>query len=206
MHVHTYRLTPLSIWNACAAGVAAAEIAETLIQFSKYAVPARVLIEIDYASRYGRLKLLRDPRGLVLEPNSEFLAEQISRAKHVRAGYPVRAGTGKPATAGVPILLGQLSSQDSQLVRAAGTRINADNKAQLLSVLIGVPSKAFPQTAFLRRNQTHNRRLKHTAIPHSFTCGRFSNVSGAKGRWLRAGEGIQSETLCKNQSGQPEAQ
>jgi DNA excision repair protein ERCC-3 len=90
-HVHTYRLTPLSIWNACAAGVAAAEIAETLIQFSKYAVPEHVLIEIrDYASRYGRLKLLRDPRGLVLEANDEFLAEQISRNKHVAPWLGVR--------------------------------------------------------------------------------------------------------------------
>src|ERR1700722_19308498 len=90
-HVHTYRLTPLSIWNACAAGVAAAEIAETLIQFSKYPVPEHVLIEIrDYASRYGRLKLLRDPRGLVLEANDEFLAEQISRNKHVAPWLGVR--------------------------------------------------------------------------------------------------------------------
>jgi len=38
-HVHTYRVTPLSVWNACAAGAAAAEIIETLVDFSKYPVP-----------------------------------------------------------------------------------------------------------------------------------------------------------------------
>jgi hypothetical protein len=82
--------------NACAAGVAAAEIAETLIQFSKYAVPEHVLIEIrDYASRYGRLNLLRDPRGLVLEANDEFLAEQISRNKHVSRRIPGEGRDGK---------------------------------------------------------------------------------------------------------------
>ena len=83
-HVHTYRLTPLSIWNACASGVIPDEITETLVQFSKYPVPDNVLFEIrDYASRYGRVKLLRDDRGLVLAANEEALAEQISRNKHV---------------------------------------------------------------------------------------------------------------------------
>src|SRR5215467_5845898 len=66
-HVHTYRVTPLSIWNACAAGITTEEIAGTLEGFSKYPVPEHVLLEIrDYASRYGRVKLLRDERGMVL--------------------------------------------------------------------------------------------------------------------------------------------
>lgn len=83
-HVHTYRITPLSIWNACAAGVTPEEIAGTLLAFAKYAVPEHVLHEIrDYASRYGRVKLLRDQRGLVLQANEEALAELISRSKHV---------------------------------------------------------------------------------------------------------------------------
>src|SRR5450631_3156772 len=83
-HVHSYRVTPLSIWNACAAGVTTEEIAETLHSFSKYAVPEHVLIEIrDFASRYGRLKLLRDERGLVLAANNEALAEQIAHSKQV---------------------------------------------------------------------------------------------------------------------------
>lgn len=83
-HVHTYRVTPLSIWNACAAGVTSEEIAGTLGAFSKYPVPEHVLHEIrDFASRYGRVKLLRDDRGLVLAANEEALAEQIARSKHV---------------------------------------------------------------------------------------------------------------------------
>ena len=83
-HVHTYRVTPLSIWNACASGVSPEEITETLVQFSKYPVPNNVLFEIhDHASRYGRVKLLRDDRGLVLAATEEALAEQMSRNKHV---------------------------------------------------------------------------------------------------------------------------
>ena len=53
-HIHTYRITPLSIWNACAAGIATAEIVETLQEFSKYDVPQHVAVEIrEYASRTG---------------------------------------------------------------------------------------------------------------------------------------------------------
>jgi DNA excision repair protein ERCC-3 len=82
-HVHTYRISPLSIWNACAAGVPVEQMAETLTEYSKYAVPAHVLHEIhDYAARYGRVKLFRDDRGLVLSTSDLPIAEEIARNKH----------------------------------------------------------------------------------------------------------------------------
>jgi DNA excision repair protein ERCC-3 len=83
-HVHTYRVTPLSVWNARASGVTAAEIVETLRTLSKYPVPEHVAAGIrDFASRYGRLKLLHDERGLVLVANEAPLAEEVARAKFV---------------------------------------------------------------------------------------------------------------------------
>jgi DNA excision repair protein ERCC-3 len=83
-HVHTYRITPLSIWNACAAGVKPDEIAATLREYSKYEPPAHVAREIrDYASRYGRLQLVRDAEGLVLSAHDEPLAEEVSHSRVV---------------------------------------------------------------------------------------------------------------------------
>ncbi len=83
-HIHTYRITPLSIWNACAAGVNPKEIFATLLEFSKYDVPQHVIVEIgDYASRYGRLRILRANGHLVLTALDEPLAEEICRHKHV---------------------------------------------------------------------------------------------------------------------------
>ena len=83
-HVHTYRVTPLSVWNACAAGVTAAEITGALQEFSKYPVPEHVAVEIrDFASRYGRMRLVRDDRGLILQAKDAPLAEEVSRNKHV---------------------------------------------------------------------------------------------------------------------------
>ncbi len=84
-HVHTYRITPLSIWNASAAGIGADEIASALEEYAKYDVPAHVLTEIhDYAGRYGRLKLHRDDDALRLEVSDAPLAEEIWRNEESR--------------------------------------------------------------------------------------------------------------------------
>ncbi|NOZ20416.1 MAG: DEAD/DEAH box helicase family protein [Planctomycetes bacterium] len=83
-HIHTYRVTPLSIWNACAAGVNPEEINGVLHEFSKYPVPEHVAVEVrDYASRYGRLRLLRDETGLILSADDPPLAEEIAHSKSV---------------------------------------------------------------------------------------------------------------------------
>src|SRR5712691_4247228 len=61
-HIHTYRITPLSLWNARAAGMAAGEMTATLAEYSKYPVPAAITVEIaDQAARYGRLVI--EPEG-----------------------------------------------------------------------------------------------------------------------------------------------
>lgn len=83
-HIHTYRLTPLSIWNACAAGLTAKLISDSLTGLAKYLVPEHVLVSVrDFASRYGRVQVTRDERGLVLFTNDLPLAEEIARQKTV---------------------------------------------------------------------------------------------------------------------------
>ncbi len=58
-HIHTYRITPLSLWNAAASGVKEEDILAALEQFSKYAVPGHIRDEIrHYLARYGLLTLL----------------------------------------------------------------------------------------------------------------------------------------------------
>ncbi|MGD8209314.1 MAG: helicase-associated domain-containing protein [Desulfobacterales bacterium] len=83
-HIHTYRITPLSIWNARAAGISAAEISKGLRRFSKYQVPDHVLVEIDdFASRFGRLRIIVDSRGLILCADTKPLAAEITHSKTV---------------------------------------------------------------------------------------------------------------------------
>jgi len=57
-HMHTYRITPLSLWNAAASGVTVEAMLETLSNYGKWELPANVRIDIvDYVARYGRVKL-----------------------------------------------------------------------------------------------------------------------------------------------------
>jgi len=84
-HIHTYRITPLSIWNACAAGCTSDWVAQSLQELAKYAVPPHVLTQVrDLASRYGRLKLSRGADSLMLWADDPALAEEVSRHELVR--------------------------------------------------------------------------------------------------------------------------
>ena len=76
-HIHTYRLTPLSLWNAAAAGHSADEVVEALTRFSRYEVPQNIVAEVrDYISRYGLLKLVkRDDKLVLTSERSELIAE-----------------------------------------------------------------------------------------------------------------------------------
>ncbi len=77
-YVHTYRITPLSLWNAAAAGATPAEILDSLATFSKYDVPGNVREDIlDYIARYGRLKLIRREDRLLLVSQDELLLTEI---------------------------------------------------------------------------------------------------------------------------------
>lgn len=76
-YVHTYRVTPLSLWNAAAAGLTAAHIVGDLEEFAKYPLPDNVRVDIaDYISRYGRTKLvLEEGRMLLVSDDAPLMAE-----------------------------------------------------------------------------------------------------------------------------------
>lgn len=84
-HFHTYRITPLSLWNAAAAGVNAEVVLEGLRKHSKYDVPACVENDIaDYVSRYGKLKLTENSGELVLSGADDVLVETVWRSEGIR--------------------------------------------------------------------------------------------------------------------------
>ncbi len=84
-HIHTYRLSPLSLWNARAAGVTADEMVATLYEFAKYDVPGNVVADLrDYVGRYGRLKLHREGGGLVLRSEDRILMVEILHNRAVQ--------------------------------------------------------------------------------------------------------------------------
>jgi DNA excision repair protein ERCC-3 len=85
-HLHTYRVTPLSLWNAASAGVKAQTMIESLQQFAKFPVPENVITDIrDLAGRWGRLRLVEAGLALSLEvdPGDEALLLEVSKHKRV---------------------------------------------------------------------------------------------------------------------------
>jgi DNA excision repair protein ERCC-3 len=84
-HIHTYRLTPLSLWNAASAGATADAITAALRQFSKFPLPANLLTDIrDLVSRYGRVKLRKVDGRLILECSDTPLFAELARHKSLR--------------------------------------------------------------------------------------------------------------------------
>lgn len=82
-HVHTYRLTPLGLWNARAAGHDAEGVVNALITYSRYPVPHALLVDVaETMDRYGRLQLINDPaHGLVLRAVDRVVLIEVAKSK-----------------------------------------------------------------------------------------------------------------------------
>ncbi|GAA2694431.1 putative DNA helicase [Actinoplanes palleronii] len=82
-HVHTYRLTPLGLWNSRAAGHDAESVVDSLIKYSRYPVPHALLVDVaETMDRYGRLQLVNDPvHGLVLRGLDKIVLLEVSKSK-----------------------------------------------------------------------------------------------------------------------------
>src|SRR4028119_648216 len=66
-HIHFYRITPLSLWNAAAAGMHVEEILDVLSRYSRFELPANLVRDIiEYIGRYGRLRLISEDDLLIL--------------------------------------------------------------------------------------------------------------------------------------------
>ncbi len=84
-HIHTYRMSPLSLWNARAAGMMAEEMESVLTQFAKYEVPGNVIADLrDYVGRFGRLKLIREGNSLILHSEDPVLMIEILHNKAIK--------------------------------------------------------------------------------------------------------------------------
>lgn len=83
-HIHTYRLTNLSLWNAAAAGMTAAQMVNVLQTFTKFPIPHNVGPDIEeVVQRYGRIKLQRHGDQLKLVCADKPLLAELLRQKKV---------------------------------------------------------------------------------------------------------------------------
>ncbi|MEV1004650.1 DNA repair helicase XPB [Nonomuraea sp. NPDC050202] len=93
-HVHTYRVTPLALWNARAAGHDAEQVIDALISYSRYPVPHALLVDIaETMARYGRLRLEKDPvHGLILTSTDRAVLEEVLRSRKIQPMLGERVG------------------------------------------------------------------------------------------------------------------
>jgi len=84
-HIHTYRLTNLSLWNAAATGMTAQAMVEVLAKYSKFPMPVNLPADIaELVGRYGRVKLLRHEDKMRLVCPDKALLEELARQPKVR--------------------------------------------------------------------------------------------------------------------------
>ena len=101
-HIHTYRITSLSLWNAAALGMTAGEIKTFLAAHSKYPLPGNVVSEIEHVTaRYGKIELHPSdrPGTLVLKVLDPAIAGQV--AVHPKAAQ-ILSTTGTPGEFALP--------------------------------------------------------------------------------------------------------
>jgi len=85
-HIHTYRLTPLGLWNARAAGHDAEQVVDVLLRYSRYPVPSSLLVDVaETMERYGRLRIEQHPtHGLVLVSTDLAVLTEVLRSAKVK--------------------------------------------------------------------------------------------------------------------------
>lgn len=101
-YVYTWRVTPLSLWNAAASGLSPDEVVGALERWSKYEVPPNIPVSIrETMGRYGRLQLLAEEDGaLRLEAADELLMTEIVNTK---AAIPLLGPRLGPRAVRVPV-------------------------------------------------------------------------------------------------------
>jgi len=77
-HIHTYRISPLSLWNAAAAGLNGETILASLDKLSKYEIPQNISREIiEFINRYGQIRLVKRDNKLILESDEPALIAEV---------------------------------------------------------------------------------------------------------------------------------
>ncbi|KQL43862.1 helicase [Brevibacillus choshinensis] len=83
-YMHTYRITPLSLWNAAAGGLTHEQVSEVLAAYSKYGVPPTIVKEIEETMcRYGRIRLEKSGDDMILKSEDPLLLAELVGYKSI---------------------------------------------------------------------------------------------------------------------------
>lgn len=94
-HLHTYRITPLSLWNAASAGFTPDVVSDTLDGFSRFPVPPAVRTwVVETMARFGSIRMIPsdDPDYLVLTTDIPLVYRELEASRQMKK-YLVPSGT-----------------------------------------------------------------------------------------------------------------
>ena len=84
-YIHTYRLTPVSLWNAASSGMRRDDIMKELSRFAKYEIPKNISETISqWLLRYGRIYLIRRGEQLCITSDDLNLFTEIVNHKKIK--------------------------------------------------------------------------------------------------------------------------
>ena len=85
-HIHTYRISPLSLWNAAATGLKTQDIVSRLKEYSRYEIPEVVITSIkEQMGKYGLLKLVVKDEDIILTSEDAAILNEITGNKKASA-------------------------------------------------------------------------------------------------------------------------
>ncbi|NLE00478.1 MAG: DEAD/DEAH box helicase [Fibrobacter sp.] len=124
-YIHSYSITPLSLWNAASLGMSSKEVIDRLAQYSKYPLPTNVCDDIvELMGRYGKLVLETAPEGLVLQSPDASLLHNLALHPKMR-----------------PLIIRTLDQHR--------VLISAENRGVIKQVLIGIGFPAHDKAGYV---------------------------------------------------------
>ncbi len=143
-YMHTYRISPLSLWNAAASGLSAPAIIDGLERFAKYPIPGNVRVDIAEAiTRYGRVKLIkRDNQLLMISEDAPLLIE-LQRRKEL-----------------APYILGGIDAHT--------LRVDAAMRGHIKQALVNIGYPAEDLAGYVQGESLSIALRSHTAEGHPF--------------------------------------
>ncbi len=85
-HIHTYRLSPISLWNAASAGLSPEAIIQVLKEFSRYELPANIIRQTEETlSRWGMIVMEagENEKELILRVLNPALRREVLTRKSI---------------------------------------------------------------------------------------------------------------------------
>ena len=84
-YIHTYRLSPLSLWNAAAVGLHPDEVIDSLTRFSRYPVPQNMVTYVrDTMAKFGLIRMTREGGDLVITCSDPMVFQEITHSDKVQ--------------------------------------------------------------------------------------------------------------------------